>query len=931
MTLVEYVITNVNSESYYSKRFPKWNAKYRFNVYCPWHEKEGTNKPSLAINLRNGGAKCHGCGKPLGNIVHFESELKKISELDASKELYEEFVRPFFPKLKIDRYVANLQFEPKKLAQCLIELGLTTRTVKAFCLGYDFQSRRLIFPIRTRFNRWGNVRFYRFPSEREGDKAPKIYNATGYGYPELYPWDKIKQYDPEKPLVWMKAERDTLLAIQEGVQAFCITGSGESVGLERWATEFVDFEIFIVGDNDPEGIKHAQKRVDGIKDICKLAKVITLPFRNKGKDYSDWILKDGHSAKELLELIDEAKLDVVPVDDITDLKEAEYYSEKPIPLSEIKSNLEIRDVKVKTKGIIIGKLDRSYNLPYKFKVLHGDAPATYCEIPISRELIWMIYENDDKIKDFVRNRILKNKKAKLEAVDYLIATEVEIAPIVDISSEGTYLTYHGIFIGANPDTNVPYEFEIIPTTSIKTQQQVGIITSARPLSSILDSQIFQKENLEGLAIFKPDNDADTWEELCNFANEVSLQFTRIYNRLDWHLVALLTYLSPLYFKFPYEGIQRGWLNSLVIGDTQTGKSQVAHCLQRIFDCGAIVNAENCTFVGLVGGTLKNSTGQFMLRWGRIPINDRQLVVIEELSGLSTVEIARMSEVRSSGIARIDKGGITAETTARTRLMALSNVRGMGKALASYQSGLRAISELVGQAEDVSRFDLICTLTDSEVSSKVINQQALDYEEMGLYTADHLRRLVRFVWSLKPDQICLTEKAYLASLQITQEMAERYHPSVPIFKAGAGRLKLARIACAIACAQFNWNGKQINVEIKHIQCAEKLLQMLYDKESFGYRKYSIKAFARERITNEENLTRIFGDVFRKQEKRIRVLHYIESTGKFSDRELHEITGTPLIEISRFIGALIDSNVIERTGKEWQMTANGKFWLDKAGKV
>lgn len=928
MTLIEFVKTNVSPDNYYSKRFPKWDSHLRLNIFCPWHEQEGRNKPSLAVALRDGGAKCHGCDKSFGNIVHFESKLEKISETEAALTLYEEFVRPFFPRSDVDRFAKNLQFEPRIQAQVLKEIGLFTRTTKFFNLGYDFKSRRLIIPIRTRFNRYGNVRFYQFPSERKGSKYPKIYNAAGYGYPELYPWEQIKTYDPKKPLVWMKAERDTLLAIQEGVQAFCITGSGETVGLEKWANEFKDFEIFIVGDNDKQGVIAAKKRKEGISEICKLAKLITLPFSTKGKDYSDWILDEGHAAQELLDLIEEVRDEAEKIES-DEIIEPKLYSDKMFTLSEIRANPSIRDVKVRTKGIVIGKLERSYNIPYKFRILAKDAPATFCEIPISRELIWMIHASDDAIKDFVRRKFVKDKKAKIEPIDYVVATEVELAPIVDVSSEGSYVTFNGIFVGASVETNVPYEFEIIPTTSIRTQVQVGIITSARAISSILDSQIFQKKNLESLDIFRSDNKA--WDDLCTFASEISLQYTRIYNRLDWHLVGLLTYLSPLHFKYPHEGLQRGWLNSLAIGDTQTGKSEVARQLQRVFDCGAIVNAENCSFVGLIGGTIKNSTGQFMLRWGRVPINDRQLVVIEELSGLSTVEISRMSEVRSSGIARIDKGGITAETTARTRLLALSNVRGMGKALASYQSGLRAISELVGQAEDVSRFDLICTLTDSEVSSDIINQPALDYEHLGLYTLEHMRGLVRFIWSLKPDQIQLTEKAYFATLQITKEMSQRYHPSVPIFKAGSGRLKLARLACAIACALFNWDGKQIIVELRHVRCAEKLLMLLYDKESFGYLKYSLKAFCRDKITGEEKLTEVFEKVFHKVEKRKRVLHYIEMNDRFSDRELHEITGIPGVEISQFLGVCIDSNVIERTAKEWKLTPIGKLWVDKTNKT
>lgn len=923
MTILQFVQSQVEPDKYYASRFPKWNPTYKFNVYCPWHEEEGKNKPSLAVSLRNGGARCHGCNKSIGNIVHFESELKEIPESEAAKNLYEEFIRPLYPTVKVKKYFANLQFNPSSLAKLGSDLGLNLGTISTFHLGWDYESCRLIIPIPTRFGSWGNVRLYRLPSDRsDKDKSPKIYNAKGYGSVDLYPWNKIKSYDPAKPLVWMKAERDTLLGIQLGLQCFCITGAGESAKLDTWIEELKDFEIYICGDNDKQGVKFAIERLESIAEHCKFAKSITLPFnKTRGKDFSDWILDQEGTVEDFEELLDntiEAK--------VSNRDNSTNGSKPFIHLGELKTNSTIRNQTVKTKGIIIGKLEKNYSIPSKFKVTYKNSPSKLVEIPISRELLWLIRSNDDEIKQFIQKKVLKEKDIKsIEATEYLTATEVEIAPIIDLTTQGSYITYFAVFIGEHCETNTPYEFEIIPTSSIKTQEQIGIVIKATPISAALDSYVLQPKVLNTLKVFQSDNDPHS--DLCNFADEIASCFTRIYNRQDWHIVALLTYLSPLYFNFPYEGIQRGWLNSLVIGDTQTGKSQVAHSLQRIFGCGTIVNAENCTFVGLVGGTVKSSSGQFMLRWGRIPINDRQMVIIEELSGLSTAEISRMSDVRSSGIARIDKGGITAETTARTRLLALTNVRGSGKALASYPSGLTAISELIGQAEDVSRFDLICTLEDADVSADTINSRGMNFDTIGAYSEESLQNLVRFIWCLKPEQINFTNKAYEACLQICKAMAKVYHPSIPIFKAGSGRLKLARLACAIACAQFNWKKNQIEVTDEHVDCAARVLEMTYDKSSMGYLIYSKKQFNKDAIKNEPELEKVFAICFKKPETRYRVIRYLLSHGKFDERELQSVSNTDQISIQRFIGIGIDSNILERRAKNWEVTSVGKGWMNR----
>lgn len=930
MTLNQFVRDQVTPEKYYASRFPKWNPTYKLNVYCPWHEVEGTNKPSLAIALQNGGARCHGCGKSLGNIIHFEAELTGQEEVNVTKKLYEEFIRPIFPVDLVRRAIANLQNSDVSKNKVRQDLGLSDLIIDRFNLGLCSTTRRLVIPIPTRFGFYGNVRYYRLPSDRSpNEQAPKIYNAKGYGSADLYPWKAIKRYDPDLPLIWMKAERDTLLGIQLGFQCFCITGTGEWAKIENWIEEFKDYAIYIVGDNDKEGQRAAAKRLDSITGRCKFAKSIELPFSKKiepAKDFSDFILQEHGTKEDFAELLDGVEPTEVGDRDSSDDGGGEI---ELVALSTLKSSSEIRNRVVRTRGIIIGKVEKGYSVPYKFKVsFKGGATKVY-EIPISRELIWLIRSNDDGIKDFVKRKIVKDKDVRgVEAVAYHTATEVEISPIVDLNAkDGNYVIYSAVFIGEKCEPNTPYEFEILPTSSIKSQEKIGIIMKATPIAATLDNQIFEPSVLQSLNVFRSD-DNDPWSDLELFADEIATGFTRIYNRRDWHIVALLTYLSPLYFNFPYEGQQRGWLNSIVVGDTQTGKSQVANSLQKVFQCGTIVNAENCTFVGLVGGTVKSSTGQFMLRWGRIPINDRQMVIIEELSGLSTTEIARMSDVRSSGIARIDKGGITAETTARTRLLVLSNVRGSGKALASYPNGLRALSELVGQAEDISRFDLIAMLTDGDVSSETINQRGMDFDTIGAYEPEVLQNLVRFVWSLKPEQINFTDKAYEACLQICKAMSKVYHPDFPIFKAGSGRLRLARLACAIACSQFNWKKNKIEVTAAHVDCACRVLEMTFDKPSLGYLAYSKDRFHRDSIKDEPLLMKTFIKVFIKVETRRRVLHYLETHGKFDERELQSVSGiVSIYEIHRFVGVGLDSNILQRNATKWEVTQVGKGWIKR----
>ena len=102
----DLVLKEVDSTIYYQTRFPKW-VEGKGNVVCCFHSD---NSPSLALNLNGGGARCHAssCGIRLGNIVHFESKLKNVSESLAAKNLYKEFVQKTLPTSRLTAYKSNL-------------------------------------------------------------------------------------------------------------------------------------------------------------------------------------------------------------------------------------------------------------------------------------------------------------------------------------------------------------------------------------------------------------------------------------------------------------------------------------------------------------------------------------------------------------------------------------------------------------------------------------------------------------------------------------------------------------------------------------------------------------------------------------------------------------------------------------------------------
>jgi hypothetical protein len=951
-SLKSYVIEKVDATAYYKSRFPRWNPSVRTNVICCFHKKD--RSPSLSINLRNGGAKCFAssCGKSIGNIVHFESQLKGISEQQAAEDLYAEFIRPVVSVSLINSFKSNLTANTKQKAFFTRSTGITSSSIEKFGIGYDERSDRFTFPIYNQFSLPVNIRFYRPKSARKS-KDIKIYslvtekgteNEKRFGENELFNWPSIPLFKINEPLFFMASEKETMLALQLNLQAVCATG-GEGSWNEAWLPLMEGRDVAILFDKDEGGIRASKKMFATLQSVARKVVILELPFPNTyhgDTDFDDWILSKNGNQFALLHLFKTAineqlstdvKQSLTPIETRRAKLEGEewdvpkFYDDKIHALGEIRTKTELLNHCIYTRGIVAAVSTKSYDVPYKFKFKTKTGDIRDFSVSIGRDLVSFVNSSDTDILATL-SRLTGTNIVEWQRVAHIPIAEVEVVPVTDVSTdnEGRYTVQRCFVLGKSIESNTPYELVIIPTTLSRTQEKVCIILSATETSRAFDTALIKDEEIEELSTFRPKENQSVGAKLEAIANEVAINHSRIYNRPDWHIAALLTWFCPLSFYFPGESeVQRGWLNTLAIGDTQTGKSKVVATLQQLLKLGDIVNAENCTFVGLVGGAIKTGSGQMMLRWGRIPLCDKKLVIIEELSGLSITEISNMSEVRSRGIARLDKGGLASQTPARTRLLCLSNVRAMQKSLAQYLSGVKALQELIGHPEDISRFDLIITLVDSEVPSDVINNPIEEQAEVT-FTPTQLQRLCQFVWSLKATQIRFSDNAYLECLEWTKKLQDIYHPSVPIFKAASGRLLLARIGAAIASLQFSWDGQTLAVETEHIEAAVDLLRSLYDKSSFGYLEYSRQMKDREDIKDIKQLEKaIKHDIT--PANLIPTLENLIHSAKFTRDDLAAIGSMLQHQAEDLIGQFLRSRVIRKgEANVWEITKAGQKWME-----
>lgn len=332
------------------------------------------------------------------------------------------------------------------------------------------------------------------------------------------------------------------------------------------------------------------------------------------------------------------------------------------------------------------------------------------------------------------------------------------------------------------------------------------------------------------------------------------QVTRIYERKELLLLYDLAYHSILQFDFMSQPLTRGWVEVLVVGDTRCGKTKTAQRLLQHYRAGEMGTGENTSIAGLIGG-MQQVSHHWSIIWGKLPRNDRRLVIIDEASNLPVETISNFATIRSEGIARITKIQ-TEQTYSRTRAIWISNPRvsrsGIGRPIAAYDYGVLTIPELIGRQADVARFDVATVVANGEVSSDIIFRTH-EPKNGSPYTSDIAHSLVMWCWSRKSNHVQILKETEQEIIHQAKNLAKRYHDSIPLIKLEELPEKLARLSTAIAGRLFSSpDGINLVVYPSHTAFICSFLNKIYSKPSMGYYDYSKKWFNREVLPDVDNI-------------------------------------------------------------------------------
>jgi len=307
----------------------------------------------------------------------------------------------------------------------------------------------------------------------------------------------------------------------------------------------------------------------------------------------------------------------------------------------------------------------------------------------------------------------------------------------------------------------------------------------------LTSEVIQQFNS-----FKRKEDESIDEFFDRFVESAAYSFIRIYGeaRKDAIIASMLCFHSPLYF--PFEGeIIKGWLQIAFIGDTTTGKSQIARRMMKYANVGVYVTGETCTRTGFLYAIDTKTLSSCILTWGLFAQQDRSLLIIDGANYISQEDWGTAREARRSGkliVERIVKG----EHPCRTRLVLLANPP---KALSQYIYPIESLRD-IQQEPDIARLDLCVCFSQADVSIEDINTPQAEREKpRTMIDEEVFQNSIFWAWSRKPEDIVIDAETTDVINEVAISLLDKFGAAtdVPLISNDV-KYKVVRIATSFAC-------------------------------------------------------------------------------------------------------------------------------------
>jgi hypothetical protein len=836
----------------------EWAGEDEIKTCCPFH---ADNSPSASINVDKRLFRCQASGcLAKGDFVTFLVGVLKSTRVVVLADLSKRYT---FDDAKIistdliERYHSSI-WEAKPLLKELYVRGITDADIRQYRLGEN--DGRITIPITNETGLYVNIRKY-LPGAPGKDK---MRNVKGHSRIRLFP---IRQLEFDDILL-CGGECKAIVAASQ-LNAFGIGAITTTAGEGNWDVSFTPQfsrkRVWVCYDIDKEGQVAAQALCAQLHRVADWIGNVVLPLdvdKYPHGDINDYAGQEHGTLKELLDACDVWQPKVIGI-------ALEDTEPEIVALSQA-MHARWTGKRISVSAVISAMDTAPYIIPALTDVQcdKSQKECAICPVYAAETQEFKIHPETASILEMVSAPRTAQRDALMRAVgipptcsvvnfvakEYFNVEDVRISPQLEISNRSVERVMQpALCIGAGLELNESYALIGRMYPHPKTQQSTLLISAYEPTKDALST--YEPDNLERLKVFQPHEwtSSGICTVLDNIYSDLEANVTRIYQRRDIHIIIDLAYHSPLLLNFDGKCDIKGWVEVLVVGDSAQGKSETALNLMQHYGLGEKVECKNASVAGLLGG-LQQLGSRWFVTWGIIPTHDKRLVILEELKGANIEVIAKLTDMRSSGIAEIPKIE-KRRTFARTRLIALSNPR-TDHPMSAYNFGIEAVKELIGGLEDIRRFDMISIVASNEIDPAMLNQlQSNRPAVMHTYTSDLCRALILWAWTRTANQVQFDEDAVAFLMESSTNLCEEFSDALPIIDRGSTRHKLARLCASVAARTYSCATESmevIRVRRCHVEFIVQHLRRIYQAPAFGYGDYTAAIRLTQELVDEQSI-------------------------------------------------------------------------------
>lgn len=810
-----------------------------FPHYTPSGQEYMESRPSAHVNTEEGLFHCKVCGES-------GSEITMISKLlGCSSPVAHKLQRCFNSDETIDEWDKETLTEATK--NRVLNLGISEEIINELHIKTPTYTDDVIaFPVFM-YDHLVDVRQY------NPGGSPKIKSRKDCPSGMILPFNEWVDTDVNRTTILCAGEKDMAIARTMGFNAITLTG-GEQC-LPATPKFFKDRIVAICYDNDTAGLTGAFKVANAIYKYTPYVKIVTNFHEGMEtkEDITDYFTKYKKTKADLIQCIETtpwyegSKLDSkkYPIMDLLKASSPEYVGKV------VRSNVQVVAISEATfscpSHLYAEKIQTADGV-----MSVGDFKEWQLDETNAENILHMIDNNfkEDTIKKNYKKILGIMEKEKYVRIDELETITVFKSFLTDLfetsnTTNNQPMEYTAYSIDTKLESGRKYmiTYKLVPHP-YKGRQLIMIILNAEQANdSVTDFKLTDsvKESLKTVQEIP-----GTLSEKINTMTE-KVKGILGYDGINTLIQAIdFAYNTPLQFNFGTFKDVRAYLDTIIVGESRTGKSSTADCLRKLYGLGTFTSlaGNSATIPGLVGGSNKTATG-FQTRAGIIPQNHKGLVIFEEFGKSNNSVITELTDIRSSNEVRITRVAGTITLPAMVRMISLTNPKnkdGNIRSIASYPNGIAVLTDLVSTAEDIARYDMIVILSDrgnAQIDPLWVPEEPLQEQ---VY-----KDKIRWVWSRKAEQIIINRELQLYIIDVTNKLNKEYESHIKIFGTEAWK-KLSRLAIAVAAYTCSTDASYENIIVKkeHVDYARDFLVNLYDNPTFGFRRY---------IQNEKQFTDI----------------------------------------------------------------------------